>query len=57
MKKILLCLFVLLSIFAFGCKKDEETFIVKFIDICVYIIGGFALIGFTGCLLYGLFKG
>jgi len=33
------------------------TFIVKFIDICVYIIGGFALIGFIGCLLYGLFKG
>lgn len=31
MKKILLCLFVLLSIFAFGCKKDEETFTVKFI--------------------------
>lgn len=31
MKKLLLCLFVLLSIFAFGCKKDEETFTVKFI--------------------------
>ena len=31
MKKILLCLFVLLSIFAFGCSKDEETFTVKFI--------------------------
>lgn len=31
MKKILLCLFVLLSIFAFGCNKDEETFTVKFI--------------------------
>lgn len=31
MKKILLCLFVLLSIFAFGCNKEEETFTVKFI--------------------------
>ena len=33
------------------------TFVAKFIDICVYIIGGLALIGFVGSLLYGLFKG
>lgn len=33
------------------------TFIANFLDMCVPIIGGLLLIGFIGCLLYGLFKG